>query len=147
MSQSRPELELPCRYCNAPNELGSSECWLCQRRGWRPLTGLSPAYESPIRVRPRPVTTIGKLMIVIAVIAVFLALAVLAPPVAVALTVSAVPAWIVTEFRDFRRRRRGEEGYSPGRKFALFLGLTLLFPMSCGAMLIALFVLCVALYR
>ncbi|MHB1560633.1 MAG: hypothetical protein ACYC61_24535 [Isosphaeraceae bacterium] len=145
MSQLGPKREIPCRYCHAPNDPGSSECWLCQRRGWRPLTGLSPAYESPIRVRPRPVTTIGKLMIVIAVIAVFLALAVLAPPVAVALTVSAVPAWIVTEFKDYRRRGGG--GYSPGRKFALFLGLTFLFPIFCGATLIAVVVLCVALYR
>lgn len=147
MSQPGSEREIPCRYCNAPNDPGSSECWLCQRRGWRPLTGLSPAHESPIRVQPRPVTTIGKLMIVIAVIAVFLALEVLAPPVAVALMVSAVPAWIVTEFKDYRRRCRGEERYSPGRKFALFLGLTILFPIFCGAALIAVVVLCIALYR
>ncbi len=146
MSQSRPELELPCRYCNAPNELGSSECWLCQRRGWRPLTGLSPIHEPAIRPRPRPITTIGSLMIVIAVIAVFLALVVVAPPAAVALMISAVPAWIVTEFKDYRRRRWGGDGYSPGEKAALFLGLTLLFPIGCGAILIAVVVVCTSLF-
>ncbi len=146
MSQPRPEREIPCRYCHAPNDPGSSECWLCQRRGWRPAPGAAPAYESPIRVGPRPTATIGGLMIVIAMIAVFLAVAaVLAPAVAIALLVSAVPAFIVTEFKDSLRRRRGEEGYSLGQKVAWFIGLTILIPVTCGAVLIGVVVLCIAL--
>ncbi len=128
MSQSQPSTEgkICCWYCNAPNDPGASECWLCRRRGWRHLAGLSPPCESPTRKRARLVRTIARRMIVIAVIAVLLGPAALVPAVWVPmvlffLVISAVPAWIVTECKNSRRHERGEEVYSPGRQLAVFI--------------------------
>lgn len=124
MSQSQPgsEREICCEWCKSPNDPTSSKCWLCWSQAWRPLTDLSP-----IQKRARLYRTIARSMIVIAAIAAFLALAFLVPLAACLLGVFALPAWLVTEHKDLRRHERGEEGYSTGRKFAAFIGITLLF--------------------
>ncbi len=142
-----PTPRFNCRFCNAPNDPGSSECWLCQRRGWQPNMGPSPAFGTTIRPQPAPRMTIGGLMIVIAVIGVLLGLMVLVPPVAIVLIISAVPAFIVTEFKDFRRRRNGVAGLTTLQKAGWFIGLTVMIPVTCGAALIAVVLVCMSFNR
>jgi hypothetical protein len=85
-------------------------------------------------------------MIVIAGIGVVLALFILAWPVAIVLSGSAVPALLVTEFVAFRRRRRGEP-MSRWQRFTWFFWLTILFPILLIAVAVALFAICMAFVR
>jgi hypothetical protein len=85
-------------------------------------------------------------MVVIAAIGVVLALFILAPPVAIVLSGSAVPAMFVTEFIAFRRRRRGEP-MTGWQRFTWFFWLTLLFPILLIAVAVALFAICMAFMR
>jgi hypothetical protein len=85
-------------------------------------------------------------MVVIATIGVALAIVVLAPPLAVVLLVSAMPALFVTEFKTYRRRRRGEP-VSGWQQLVWFLGFTILFPIVLVALAICLIGLCIAFNR
>jgi sterol desaturase/sphingolipid hydroxylase (fatty acid hydroxylase superfamily) len=85
-------------------------------------------------------------MVVIAAIGVALAIFVVAPPLAVVLLVSAVPALFVTEFKTYRRRRRGEP-VSGWQRLVWFLGFTILIPIVLVALAICLIGLCIAFNR
>jgi hypothetical protein len=142
MGHEPPNPEPTCWSCGAPNDRGSTECWLCQRRDWsrypRLRTRLSPPPALPER---GPLSTIGGWMVLIAAIGVSLAILVLAPPLFVVLLASAVPALSLTEIRTYRRRRRGEP-VSGWQRLAWFLGLTILLPIVLVAVVICLFALC-----
>ena len=69
-SDQKPKPEPTCWDCGAPNDPGSSECWLCQRRDWRFHRGVRPT-DPERAARPRnPLLTIGGCMALIAVIGV-----------------------------------------------------------------------------
>jgi hypothetical protein len=141
--QPAPSPEPLCWGCGAPNNAGSSECWLCQRRDWNRYPNLRRRRSTSER---GPLSMIGGQMVVIAGIAVALALFVAAPAVGIVLLLSAVPALTTTEFIAFRRRRRGEP-MSLGQRVGWFLGLTILFPILLIALGIALFAICMAFVR
>jgi hypothetical protein len=142
-SGSRPTPDPTCWDCGAPNDPGSSECWLCQRRDWN-------RYPDRRRGRPArqrgPLATIGGQMLAIAAIAVTMAICVLAPPVGVVLLISALPALFITEFMAFRRRRRGE-WVSGWQRFRWFIYLTIMIPILLVAVAIAVFAVCAAFMR
>jgi hypothetical protein len=140
---SEPPLGPTCWDCGAPNDPGSSECWLCQRRDWNRYPNLRRRRSTSER---GPFSTIGGQMIVIAGIAVSLALFVVAPAVGVVLLVFALPALFGTEFIAFRRRRRGEP-MSLGQRVGWFLGLMVLFPILLIALGVAAFAVCTAFMR
>ena len=146
MAHSPPNLEPICWSCGAPNTPGSSECWLCQRRDWNRYTGLRRRRLAPAPPGRGPLSTIGGWMVVIAAIGVALAIFVVAPPLAVVLLVSAVPALFVTEFKTYRRRRRGEV-VSGWRRLRWFVGYTVLIPLFTVALGICLFSICMAFMR
>jgi hypothetical protein len=143
----RPRSPEPiCWKCGAPNDLGSSECWLCQRRDWnRPAirTRMTPPPERP---RQSPLVSIGGWMVVIALIGVALAILVLAPPLFVVLLAAAVPALFITEFKTYRRRRRGE-WVSGWQRLRWFVGFILLIPVFTLAVVVCLFALCMVIFR
>lgn len=146
MAHSPPNLEPICWSCGAPNTPGSSECWLCQRRDWNRYTGLRRRRLAPAPSGRGPLSTIGGWMVVIAVIGVALAILAVAPPLAAVLLVSAMPALFVTEFKTYRRRRRGEP-VSGWQRLVWFLGFTILFPIVLVALVICLIGLCIAFNR
>ncbi len=146
MAHSPPNLEPICWSCGAPNTPGSSECWLCQRRDWNRYAGLRRRRPAPASPGRGPLSTIGGWMVVIAAIGVALAILVVAPPLAVVLLASAVPALFVTEFKTYRRRRRGEP-VSGWQRLGWFLGFTVLLPIVLVALAICLIGLCIVFNR
>ncbi len=135
-----------CWDCGAPNDPGSSECWLCQRRDWNRYPALRRSRSASGPAERGPLSTIGGWMVLIAATAVALAIFVAAPWLIIVLSASAVPALFVTEFKAFRRRRRGEP-MSGWQRLAWFLGLTILFPILLVALAIMLFAICVSFSR
>jgi hypothetical protein len=55
-----------CRHCDATNDSGASECWLCQRRDWRepPTVG---SKDSPSRSRGSPRAQFMGCMVVVTI--------------------------------------------------------------------------------
>ncbi len=145
-SGSAPRPETICWSCGAPNDVGSSECWLCQRRDWNRYPGIRRRRPAPVPSGRGPLTTSGGWTVLIAAIGVALAIVVLAPPLAVVLVASAVPALVVTEFKVYRRRRRGEP-VSGWQRLVWLLGFTILFPILLVALVICLFAICMAFMR
>ncbi len=62
---SEAPLAPKCRHCDATNDSGASECWLCQRRDWRePSTARK---DSPSRPRDSPRAQFVGCMVIIAI--------------------------------------------------------------------------------
>jgi hypothetical protein len=137
--------ETICWSCGAPNDVGSSECWLCQRRDWNRYPGIRRRL-APAPSGRGPLSTIGGWMVLIAGIGVALGIVVAAPPVAIGLVLSSVPALAITEFKAYRRRRRGES-VSGWQRLIWFVEFTILIPILLAALGIALILLCIALLR
>jgi len=138
-----PRPEPTCWDCGAPNEPGSSECWLCQRRDWNRYPDRRRGRPAP---RRGPLATIGGQMLAIAAVAVAMAICVASPPVGVVLLFSALPALFVTEFMAFRRRRRGE-WVSGWQRFRWFIYLTIMIPILVVALGLAVIGICTAFIR
>jgi hypothetical protein len=85
-------------------------------------------------------------MVVIAGVAVALALLIAFPWLVVVFMASAVPAVFITEFKAFRRRRRGDP-MSEWQRIAWVVGLTVLIPVVLVAVAIALLGVCIAFTR
>jgi hypothetical protein len=142
MSETKPSPEPTCWDCGAPNDPGASECWLCQRTDWKKYPGLRrgrPALEVP---RRGPMSTIAGWMILIAAIGVAVGIFREAPGLAVVLLVSVVPALALTEWKAYRRRRRGVPMTVPER-IVLVIVLTIVIPILLAiALVVALFTYC-----
>jgi hypothetical protein len=104
---------------------------------------MTPPPDLPSR---GPLTTIGGWMVLIALIGIVLAILVLVPPLFVVLLAAAVPALFITEFKTYRRRRRGEV-VSGWRRLRWFVGFTVLIPILTVALGICLFSICMAFMR
>jgi hypothetical protein len=86
-------------------------------------------------------------MLLIALIAVFLVVFIAAPPLAIALSVCALPAWAITEAKARNRRRRGEP-MSGLEKAMRIVGLTIAIPVVLIVGLgLALFTFCFFMSR
>jgi hypothetical protein len=81
-------------------------------------------------------------MVLTALAAVFCAIAVAAPGLAVALMICALPAWAITAVKASRRRRRDEPMSGVEQAFWI-AGLTILIPtVVIVALVVALFTFC-----
>lgn len=143
-----PKPEPRCWDCGAANDPGSTECWLCQRRDWNryPRLRTRPA-PPPDRPRRGPMSTIGGLMIGIAVLGLSIAIFREAPGLGLLLLVSVVPALAVTEVKARRRYRIGEP-MSVGERILRVVVLTIVIPiLVIVALVIALFSYCVLFMR
>ena len=128
MSDSKPPRDLTCWDCGASNPLGSSECWLCQRRDWR--GGPDPHPRQTIPPTPRgPLFPTAGGMVSIALIAVFAWIFRAAPGVAIALVVWVLPPWAITAVQADRRRRRAEPMCGLERAVWIVV-LTILLPIA-----------------
>ncbi len=98
-----PGPEPLCWKCGAPNAMGSSECWLCQRPDWNryPI-----GYRRPSPPRRRP--TIASGMIAIAAFAGTMALFRDSPGVAIFLIILALPAMLLTAAKARQRAAIGD---------------------------------------
>jgi hypothetical protein len=132
-----------CWHCGAPNDAGSSQCWLCQRRNWRGIPSFRTRFSPPLDLPRRgPMSTIRGQMLVIAAIAVALAIVVLVPPMAIALLISALPAYFITEIKAIKRRLRGDP-MSAWVYAVTLVGFTILIPTVLAVALIALIIVCI----
>ncbi len=142
MSQQgrKPEPNLTCRQCGATNDLGASECWLCQSANWRGSPGTRPRYDDP----RSPRGSLGSIIawMILTALAVFCGISLKAPGLAVALMICAVPAWALTEFKAARRRRQ-DEPMSGVERALWIVALTILIPIVVLiALIVALFTFC-----
>jgi hypothetical protein len=105
---SEAPLAPTCRECGATNDVGASECWLCQGRNWKQPPGPRDRRPAPDRSERGSTPAIGGWLLLCAVIAVGIGLFREAPGVAIFLLVSLAPALFVTEMRVIRLRGRGD---------------------------------------
>ncbi len=142
MSKMTPNPEPSCWDCGATNDPGASECWLCQRVDWKKDPGLRRGRPAPEVPRRGPMSTIAGWMILIAAIGVAAGIFREAPGLAMVLLISVVPALALTEWKAYRRRRRGVPMTVPQR-IVLVLALTVLIPILLAiALVVALFAYC-----
>ena len=142
MSDRKPDPGRICWDCGAPNDAGSSECWLCQRRDWNRYPDLQRRHGGRVPRRRGPFSTIAGLMVGVAVVAVAIGLFREAPGAAVLLLVCAAPALAITEAKARGRSRRGDP-MSIGERIVRVVALMILIPiLVIVALVVALLVFC-----
>jgi hypothetical protein len=158
MIDPSPEPYSTCPDCGAPLAGAGVPCGRCQgaeasqeslstaseppttpfAEGWTPP---SPPHPVPLPDAPQHAGfhfSLASLMLFVTLVAVIMGVASVAPGLAIALAVLAVPALVHTAVLAMRRRARGEP-LSPADKLSLFLS-------SAGALLISLLAAGIAFY-
>jgi hypothetical protein len=140
--QPRPTYEKPrpatiCRDCQATNDPGASECWLCGRRDWRGDPA-SPATKPVAETadRARLISFVETILIVLALAVVGAGAVRLAPGLGIAFLILLVPAWIITE----KKARSQNQPMSAPRKFAEIVWWMIVIPFLLALSLPALLV-------
>jgi ribosomal protein L40E len=137
-AHEKPRSATICRDCQATNDPGASECWLCSRRDWRD--------PNPAAIKPHAETTSdARLTTYVETILIGLALAIvgagavrLAPGLGIAFLILLVPAWAITE----KRSRSRKAPMSAHRKFANIVGTAILIPFGL-ALCLPIFLICI----
>ena len=124
-ADEKPRPARICRECQATNDPGASECWLCGRRDWRGDPA-SPATKLVAETAPRSrlMSWVETILIVLALAIVGAGIVRLAPGVGIAFLILLVPAWVLSE----KRARSQKEPMSAHRKFGEILWRTIVIP-------------------
>jgi ribosomal protein L40E len=70
LNPETPRYPLICRECGAENDPGASECWLCQRRDWRPDGASVPVKAAepsggPLSRRPIAIAIVAGTVVIL----------------------------------------------------------------------------------